>query len=96
MGKKLIKDSEVKIRELAQFIGVLVSSLPAVMYGALFYRFLEINKLCGLRINFGNFEKVTNLTDMSKAGISWWLGNVHSSPETIMVKNPDFIIEVIH
>ena len=50
----------------------------------------------GLGISFGNFEKFTNLTDLSKAEISWWLGNVQSSPETIMVKNPDFIIEVIH
>ena len=93
LGRKLIGNLEIKIRELAQFIGLLVSSLPAVKYGALFYRFLEHDKICALRENFGNFEKFTKLTDQSKAEISWWLENIHSSPEDIIVKNPDFIIE---
>ena len=32
------------MREMAQVIGLLVSSLPAVQYGPLFYRNLEIDK----------------------------------------------------
>ena len=40
-----------KIRFVAKFIGVLVSSLPAVQYGALFYRFLERDKIRTLQIS---------------------------------------------
>ena len=93
LGKKLLDKSKVKIRDLAQFIGVLVASLPAVKYGALFYRFLEKDKIHGLRENFGNFEKFKTLCDQSKLEINWWLQNVQFLPGNITVKKPDFIIE---
>ena len=40
----LLSRSYVSIREVAQVIGLLVSSLPAVQYGPLFYRNLQIDK----------------------------------------------------
>ena len=93
LGNKLLDESSVKIRVLAQFIGLLVSSLPAIKFGALFYRYLECNKIIGLKDNFGNFEKFTMLSDKSKEEISWWLENVQSSPQNISIKKPDFILE---
>ena len=93
LGKKLLDKSKVKIRDLAQFIGVVVASLPAVKYGALFYRFLKKDKINGLRENFGNFEKFKTLCDQSKLEINWWLQNVKILPGNITVKKPDFIIE---
>ena len=39
-----MKKSIISIREVAQVIGLLVSSLPAVQYGPLYYRSLEIDK----------------------------------------------------
>ena len=42
--QQLLKKSAISIREVAQVIGRLVSSLPAVQYGPLYYRSLEIDK----------------------------------------------------
>lgn len=47
----------VKIREVAKVIGHLISSLPGVKYGALYYRNLEKNKVAALKLTKGNFEE---------------------------------------
>ena len=47
--QKLLKKSEISIRKVAHAIGLLVSSLPAVQYGPLHYRSLEIdNKIMAI------------------------------------------------
>lgn len=46
----------VRIREVARLIGYLVSSLPAVKYGALHYRYLEMDKIKALKHSKGDFE----------------------------------------
>lgn len=63
------------IRYIAKVIGVLVSSLPAVQYGALFYRYLEHDKIIALRKSFGNFDSKMNLSLDSKSELQWWLDN---------------------
>ena len=52
----LLCGNYVSIREVAQVIGLLVSSLPAVHYGPPFYRNLEIDENEALHKNRGNFE----------------------------------------
>ena len=46
----------VKIRDVAKVIGHLISSLPRVKYGALYYRNLEMEKITALKSANGNFE----------------------------------------
>ena len=76
--ESVLTSSEIKIRFLAEFIGVIVSSLPAVENGALFYRFLESNKIDALKQAKGNFEALTSLTEESRAEVIWWLKNIDS------------------
>jgi len=44
----------VKIRDVAKVIGHLISSLPGVKYGALYYRNLEMEKIAALKSANGN------------------------------------------
>lgn len=46
----------IKIRLVAKVIGHLISSLPAVMFGALYYRCLEKDKTLALKVAKGSFE----------------------------------------
>ena len=46
----------VKIRDVAKVIDHLISSLPGVKYGALYYRNLELDKVAALKLAKGNFE----------------------------------------
>ena len=83
----------VKIRLLAKFIGHLVASLPAVSYGELFYRYLELNKIDGLAANKGNFEKFVSVSSESKKEIQWWLDNIKSASKSLISTRPDLFIE---
>jgi len=57
----------------------MISSLPAVRYGTLYYRYLEMDKITTLKQSKGDFEA------MSRQGISEmrWLDNLDSSYNTI-------------
>ena len=62
----LFKSKYITVRDVAHVIGLLVSSLPAVQFGALYYRRLEINKITALRQNQGDYDAVMNLSEHSK------------------------------
>ena len=84
-----------KIRFLAHFIGVLVSSLPAIEHGSLYYRFLEANKNEALKNCCGNFEGYTSLNLDSKTEVFWWYENVSESVRLIKhYSTPDIIISM--
>ena len=58
----LLKSKHITVRDVAHVIGLLVSSLPAVQFGDLYYRRLEINKITSLRQNRGDYDAVMNLS----------------------------------
>ena len=56
---KLLASNSPTIREVAHVGGLLVASFPAVEYGQLYYRALEMEKIEALKLNKGNFETGT-------------------------------------
>jgi hypothetical protein len=80
---KLSHAKIVTIRELAQVIGVLVSSFPAVDYGKLFYRNLEKAKIKALKENCGNYESVIKVSPGMRDDLEWWFSNIHSQVRVI-------------
>ena len=72
-----------KIRVVAQMIGMMVSCLPGVEYGGLFYRQLDIEKMAALKINRGDFDKHMNLSAKARADVSWWITNAQMSKKKI-------------
>ena len=84
-----------KIRFLAHFIGVLVSSLPAIEHGSLYYRFLEANKNEALKNSRGSFEGYTSLNADAKTEVLWWFNNVSESVRLIRhYSTPDIVISM--
>ena len=75
--------SSLRIREIARLIGYLVSSLPAVKYGALYYRYLEIDKVNALKYSKGDFEANMAISDNGVSEIKWWLGHLDVSFNSI-------------
>ena len=57
--KKILTEDNFIIRDVASFIGLLVSSLPGVINGPLFYRQLEKCKIEALRDSRGNFDDMS-------------------------------------
>ena len=68
--------SSIRIRDIARVIGYLVSSLPAVQYGALYYRYLEMDKVQALNLSKGNFEADMTVSNQGIIEMKWWLCNL--------------------
>ena len=68
-------------------IGLLVSSLPAVQYGPLYYRSLEIDKNTALQNN-GNYEANMTLSSESVRDLSWWVTILPTACKNITMGNP--------
>ena len=66
----LLLKTEMTIRETAQVIGLIVSSLPAVQFGELYYRNLEKNKVLALQASKGNYEAALYLLGFNDLGCS--------------------------
>ena len=90
--EKILTDCPIKIRFLARFIGVLVSCLPAVEHGQLYYRYLEINKIKALKLEKGNFDAFTQLEENAKLEVLWWKCNINDSFRFITISSPELTI----
>ena len=71
--QQLLKKSSMPIKEVAKVIGLLVSSLPGVQYGPLFYRTIDIET------NKGNYEAYMTLSHRSRTDLQWWIANLPSA-----------------
>lgn len=84
-------DSSLTVRNLAQLIGTLVASFPAITYGPLFYRSLECIKINTLARHY-NFDNFVSLSETCKQDLRWWLEEGIHSRKPISHGNPDVII----
>ena len=85
--QQLLKGGPTSIREVARVIGLLVSSLPAVQYGPLFYRSIEIDKNMALQQNKGNHEASMTLYLESISDLRWWVTNLPTPCKNITTDN---------
>ncbi|CAB4017117.1 Transposon Tf2-6 poly [Paramuricea clavata] len=90
--KALVDLDRVKIRAVAQVVGKIISSLPGVMYGALYHRNIELDKTRALRQNAGNFDAYMTLSDGAKKELNWWVRNAQVSYNLISHGNPDKVL----
>ncbi len=74
--KVLLTKRFPSIRLVAQVIGLLVSTFPAVSYGQLYYRQLENEKIAALKHCAGNFEASMSLSDLARHDLRWWIANI--------------------
>ena len=86
--QQLLKRSVISIRKVAHVIGLLVSSLPAVQYGPLHYRSLEIDKNIALQQNNGNCKAIMTLSSESVSDLCWWVTSLPIAWKNITMGNP--------
>ena len=67
------------IEYVAKIIGYLVSSLPAVQFGALYYKSIEKDKIMALKASKGNFKGKMSLSAKAKHELNWWVDNIDHS-----------------
>ena len=80
------------IREVASFLGTLVSSFPGVEFGPLHYRHIEVDKEANLKLNQGNFDSFMTLSHDSLEEIHWWSANILIASRRIFHNIPDVVV----
>ena len=85
--QQLLKRSVISIRKVAH-VRLLVSSLPAVQYGPLHYRSLEIDKNIALQQNNGNCKAIMTLSSESVNDLGWWVTSLPIAWKNITMGNP--------
>ena len=90
--QNLLFQKTTTICSVAQVIGFLISSFPAVEYAEMHHRHLELDKISALRANKGNFDFIMALSVQSKTELTWWVNNVLTASKPIGHGNPDLTL----
>ena len=89
---ELLHNQSPTIRTVFEMIGLMVASFLGVMYGPLYYRQLEIEKIAALKQNQGNFEASLILSDMARSDLRWWIENITYTSNTAARGNCQVIV----
>ena len=74
--KVLENKKDLKIRDLAELLGMCEAALPAVQFGRLhMWNLLKI-KNNALKMSKGDYESKFRLNDASRVELKWWIKNV--------------------
>ncbi|MES9906571.1 MAG: hypothetical protein ABW168_28305 [Sedimenticola sp.] len=77
LAVRLNTQKQVKVKELASFIGLLINAFHAILEAPLHYRTLEHNKLEGLA-DTDDYNRPVVLSTQSVAEVIWWTDNVRA------------------
>ena len=80
------------IREIAQVIGLIISSFPGVMYGQLHFRVTEHEKSEALKQKAGDFDATMSLTPQARNELQWWVNSIDTAVNEINRPEPQIII----
>lgn len=90
---QFLKAKSPSIRDLCKLIGTLVASFPAVPYGKLFYRQLEIDKILALRKGKGNFDSPISISQLASEDLLWWERHIVNTSSPISHGEPSLMLE---
>lgn len=81
-----------RIREFAEFLGVLTAACPAVAYGFIHCKRLEREKFLALKFNGGNYDAKIRINTKMVEDFEWWKTNAAIGINPI--RNQNFCIEI--
>ena len=80
------------IREVAQVVGLIISSFAGVMYGLLHFRLTEHENSEALKLNAGNFEACMCLTSLARNELQWWVDSIDTAVNAVYRPEPGITI----
>ena len=75
--KSLLQNRTASLRELAQLLGFLESTRPAVWLAPLHFRHLQYCLIQQLALNKGSYDGLVSLQLPAKSELQWWISNIH-------------------
>ena len=74
--ENLLERETLAIRDVASVVGHMVASFPGSVFGPLYYRNIERDKINPLKIANVDFDKHMRLSEQAKSDINWWVENI--------------------
>jgi hypothetical protein len=93
MITKAIENRCMKLQQLAELVGNLVSTFPAMRYGRLYYRLIDNEKNAGLKVHKGNFQRKLTLSENSVRDLKWWQENVEKEWASAYIPIPNITVQ---
>ena len=90
--KTSLKNTEIKVIDLARVVGLLVASFPGFQYGRLYYRHLDNVKTSALKKGKGDYNAPVHLDGMCRDDLEWWINSIHHTHNPISHGNPSLMI----
>lgn len=90
--KDLLSNNINSIRFVSKVIGTLISSLAAVNHGALYYKYLENDKIQALKRSCGNFDTNMTISFNAKLELNWWIENVDNISKPIEIPDYSYLL----
>lgn len=81
----------ITVQELAELLGLLVSACPAVKYGSLYTKQLELEKTIALQ-GSQNYAKKMTLSAIAKEDVSWWIKTINYARRNIENERYDMLV----
>ena len=76
---EIISITEPTIQAVGSLVGMMTASFPAVMFGPLHYRNIDIDKNDALKHSKGNFDSPMTLSTSSLLDLHWWVASLPSA-----------------
>ena len=92
MCKNMLCTENPTIRSVAKLVGTMISYLPGVEFGKMYYRQLEHCKINALKNANGNFDSTMTLSHEAINDIHWWIQKVKSQTYYIIKPYPSVFI----
>ncbi|XP_068671103.1 uncharacterized protein [Montipora foliosa] len=84
--------SKRSVREVAEVIGLIVSSFPAIKLARLHYRHLQFSKINALKENLNNFNAACSLSQGVKDELEWFSTRCHLYNGTSIKKRSSVMV----
>ncbi|GFO07576.1 Gag-Pol polyprotein [Plakobranchus ocellatus] len=84
---KVLLTPMITVRTLAQTVGTLTACFPAIEYGQLYHRHLDILKINSLKTVY-DFERLILLSEEAMSDLKWWLNDGLKSKKSLVREKP--------
>ena len=85
---QVIQQRRLPIRQVAQVVGKIISCFPGTLYGPLYYRNIEYDKIFALKTHKGNFDALMQISKHSILELRWWVSNSKQFSKPLIVQKP--------
>ena len=75
------------IKKIAQLLGMLVATCPAIKYGWLHTKVLEYEKVKALEKSLGDYKTKMLKSNEVQSDIRWWISNIPNSSKSFKIEN---------